>query len=254
MEPVKEENILLCIHCNSSLQPADKFCANCGKLTAEIREPLPSHVFDSRAKILSLFYLVDLGACLLASNLDYFNEYSHLVWVEVFMAVWTIGFAAMNWKELSPLYSLRNINPGIVLAVTAGAIVFSLFVSFTVNWLNTSIYDATYSFYTPFIDYPFPKLIMYLSIAVYPAIFEELGYRGVVFHYIKSTTGRRNAIIISSMAFAIIHISVLSFYWLIPFALALGYLRNKYNTLWYGMILHFVFNATACTLDILNWL
>jgi membrane protease YdiL (CAAX protease family) len=83
-------------------------------------------------------------------------------------------------------------------------------------------------------------------IAVSPAIFEELAFRGVIQSGLSRMIEPQQTIYLTAFLFAILHMSFFSLFWLIPFAVFLSYVRNKENTLWYGVIMHFVFNATAC--------
>jgi membrane protease YdiL (CAAX protease family) len=128
-------------------------------------------------------------------------------------------------------------------------IVSALIVSIVVRKLNLTLFDKTYSYYAVFAHLKYAKWLMLLDIAVYPAIFEELGFRGFLFTNLNRYTGLRGSVIISSAAFSIMHISLISFFWLFPFSLLLGYLRARYNTIWYGVAVHFIFNATACIYD-----
>jgi len=84
-----------------------------------------------------------------------------------------------------------------------------------------------------------------------PALFEELGYRGYLLQTLLKVADKEQAIYISAFLFAIIHMSFISLFWLIPFALFLGFVRTKENTLWYGVSIHFCFNLTACLFDFL---
>jgi membrane protease YdiL (CAAX protease family) len=86
-------------------------------------------------------------------------------------------------------------------------------------------------------------------IAILPPIFEELAFRGYLFNLLKRVTNARNTIIATSFLFALVHFSFISIIWIFPFGLLLGYLRNKYNTLWLGMIIHFIHNLIVFLLD-----
>ena len=49
------------------------------------------------------------------------------------------------------------------------------------------------------------------------------------------------------------HLQIISLLWLIPIGLVFGLLRNKYNTLWYGVIGHFVYNFSITVYEFLGW-
>ena len=55
---------------------------------------------------------------------------------------------------------------------------------------------------------------------------------------------------VTGFVFAAIHLNFFSLVWLIPFGIFIGSLRRKYETLWYSVIFHFVFNTTSCLYDL----
>ena len=85
-----------------------------------------------------------------------------------------------------------------------------------------------------------------------PAIFEELGFRGFLLSNLLKITEVDQAVYVSAFLFAIIHLSFISLFWLIPFALFLGFTRIKEQTIWYGVIFHFTFNCTSEILSLLK--
>jgi membrane protease YdiL (CAAX protease family) len=129
------------------------------------------------------------------------------------------------------------------------AIASSVAVQFSMKWLNQTLFETDTYYYYAFSDYKYPMLFMLTVVAVAPAIFEELAYRGFVQGALLKLVEKRQAIFLSSFVFALIHLSVLSFVWLLPFALLLGYVRIKENTIWYGVFIHFAFNAVNCVFE-----
>ena len=94
---------------------------------------------------------------------------------------------------------------------------------------------------------------MIFFVAVMPALFEELGYRGFLLQKLLQVVDKRQAIFISAFMFSIMHISFISLFWLFPFALFLAYIRFKENTLWYGVVFHFTFNLTVCLSELYHF-
>ena len=80
-------------------------------------------------------------------------------------------------------------------------------------------------------------------------VFEELAFRGYLYNQLRKVTSDKNTIIATAFLFALIHFSFLSLIWIFPFGLLLGYFRKKYNTLWLGMIIHFIHNFIVLMLD-----
>lgn len=91
---------------------------------------------------------------------------------------------------------------------------------------------------------------MVLFTAVLPALLEELAYRGYLLQVLMKVMDKQQAIFITSVLFALVHLSVLSLFWLVPFAWLLGHVAVKEKTIWYGVVIHFLFNLTACFFDL----
>ncbi|HLP21225.1 MAG TPA: CPBP family intramembrane glutamic endopeptidase [Chitinophagales bacterium] len=257
MEPVEFQGdmsappeALRCTACNQPLSPQSRFCPGCGSLLQPLAQSISDYSFNGTAKLLVVFYMVQLILCLLVSALDVFNDYRNVFWVEMFLAFWTLVFAFANAKDIVPLYKVTNINLPVLGLCAVGAVLFSIVIGFVVDWFNLEILGKQFSYFQLYKDLKYSRIFFVLSIAVYPAIFEELAFRGVVYNYVNSVSGSFNAIVISSMTFAIIHVSIVSLVWLIPFALVIGYLRYRYNTLWYGMVIHFLFNGVTCLTEL----
>ena len=91
-------------------------------------------------------------------------------------------------------------------------------------------------------------LIYYVSLAIIPAICEELLFRGVIINCLKHK-GQIFAVVLSAIMFAIFHFSPEQLIYPICWGLLLGivYLRTK-NIL-FPMIMHFINNAFSLTLQ-----
>ncbi len=97
---------------------------------------------------------------------------------------------------------------------------------------------------------PLQFCLYLIVVAVMPAICEEFVFRGVMCGLIKEYN-KTAAIILSAMAFSLVHATVQQ----IPFAfimgLFLGYLYVKYDTLLIGIILHFINNFISCIFTVM---
>ncbi|HVR83374.1 MAG TPA: CPBP family intramembrane glutamic endopeptidase [Planctomycetota bacterium] len=83
----------------------------------------------------------------------------------------------------------------------------------------------------------------FLLYAVSPAIFEELGFRGVIFGLLRRSLDPRESILLSGAAFGILHLSVPSLITHVPLGLYLGWLRHRSGSLYPSMAAHFLHNA-----------
>ena len=94
-------------------------------------------------------------------------------------------------------------------------------------------------------------LISILSLAILPAIFEELLFRGLILKGLKRYS-KTFSIWLSTIAFCLFHMSFRQTLYPILFGLALGLVMYKENNIVYCMILHFVNNFTTLTLSYFN--
>jgi hypothetical protein len=79
-------------------------------------------------------------------------------------------------------------------------------------------------------------------IAVQPAVFEELAFRGSIQSSMQGVLRRREAVVVTALMFAILHLQFLALPHLIVMGLMLGWLRQASGSLYPGMVLHFVHN------------
>lgn len=91
-------------------------------------------------------------------------------------------------------------------------------------------------------------IINLLVMALVPAIGEEFFFRGILFRIFERWTGRQHAAVwLTSVLFALIHFQIFK---VIPMAVLAGvfaYLLSFTQSLWPGIVLHFLNNALVVT-------
>jgi uncharacterized protein len=240
---------LNCEDCGVTVLEDHRYCHNCGSYLAT--KAVTISIFNNVAlRRVFTFYFIYLFICLVVKHTNWFNSYNTLFWVEIVLAIITLRFVWQNKSEILPVIKFNNFRWDVVFGVVAIAIVASLFISVTVREVNVTFFDTEVSYYKAYKTYAFPVMVMFYSIALMPAIFEELAFRGVMYNYAASFLDERLVVAVTAFLFAIMHLSLLSLVWLIPFGFFIGNLRRKYNTIWYGVAFHFVFNFTACIIDL----
>ena len=90
-----------------------------------------------------------------------------------------------------------------------------------------------------------------IVIAVVAPIVEELTFRGLGYSLL-ARYGRWAAIIGTGLAFGLAHGLVNAFPFLAAFGIGLAYLRSRVNSVYPGMIVHGLFNATALTVAVVD--
>jgi len=235
-----------CINCGTKLSIEARFCNNCG-FTQLISQTYSSNWQRTLTGLLCFFGL--LVIICLVGNFSGDIDIDFLLLMDLLFIVITVTGAAIMWNDIKPFLHWKKFN---ILKVT-GYILLSVSLAVVVNiivdWLNKSMFGVEVYYYQAFEHLKYAKLITILMIAVQPALFEELAFRGVIQSGLSKIIETQQAIYLTAFLFAIIHMSFISLFWLIPFAILLSYVRNKENTLWYGVLMHFFFNATACFLE-----
>jgi membrane protease YdiL (CAAX protease family) len=98
-------------------------------------------------------------------------------------------------------------------------------------------------------------LIVFIFYAMLPAIFEEFFFRGLIFDKLKLIYSPNKSIIISSILFCLVHLVYGSFIFILfifPISIFLGYLRNRFNNLFYPIVAHFIYNFFVILLPLIK--
>jgi len=93
--------------------------------------------------------------------------------------------------------------------------------------------------------------ICLIPMVILPAICEELLFRGLIFKGLKKH-GKIFSLIITSLMFAIYHMSIHQTLYPIQFGLVLTFVMYKEDNIIYSIIMHFTNNLIALTLMFLN--
>lgn len=193
-----------------------------------------------------IFYALYLFVCLLIKNTDWFNSYDHLFWMELLLALLTLVFVSANITKLLPALSFKKLRLSDSVFMIGLAIIFSLLTHLLISLLHIPVRNAGLRYYRGFSGHFSPWLVMVYSVALMPALFEELAFRGVLYQYFLSVTDERRVIFITATIFSAMHLNAVSLLWLFPLGLLLGYIRKAHHTVWYGVLFHFTFNFLIC--------
>lgn len=241
-----------CKHCNFFFETEVKFCSQCG-------QPVFKAIDLKKTKSLNIiisFYVVMLIFIAIVYYVDSafpFNFQADLG-IEISFALIVLAFAFLDIKPILKLYTFKTINLKLIGYAIITPIITSLLVYFSIEFIEylfSSGETANYFESYLYLEYPLFWSIIFIAIA--PPIIEELAFRGVLFNRLKEVANSRLTIIATAFLFALIHFSILSFVWIFPFGLLLGYLRDRYKTLWLGMIIHFLHNFIVLMLDYYNF-
>ncbi len=246
-EQVGLEEFELCERCQSQQPLGFKFCGNCGVRNESIQKEQINSAFqiESNLKFLFAYIFIVLFALIINTYIE--ETFLTVVTVSISFAIIDLVFAIRQPDCFNLLKKQLSVVP--IVLVVATFSVTGILVTFLGNGLNELLFQESYSYMYPFYETEFPLLYALLFVAVFPAIFEELAFRGFVFNNLEKVAGMKSAVWGSSFLFALVHFSIISLIWLVPFALLLTYIRRKSGSIGYGMIGHFCHNATVVYLD-----
>jgi len=97
-----------------------------------------------------------------------------------------------------------------------------------------------------------PLWSAYVLIALMPAIFEELAFRGYILAQLDRWLRPGEALLVQAALFSVLHVSVAVFLSHFIMGLALGLLRRRTNSLYPGMLAHGGWNAWVVTAELLG--
>jgi uncharacterized protein len=246
------ESALQCAGCSGILQPDEKFCGYCGHEVAHEQQVVNQDAFTVIQPTL-IYYFLTLLLLAIYKLTDIFPDgIEGLIIISIVDVTVVIAFWGYFFGDLMPLFSLRSIHWKPLLLTIGGAFAGALVVSKLADLINISLFDDIY--YSPYLyeDTAQPLLWAIIMTCVQPAIFEEVAFRGFMFSNLQVLSSPKGAIYVSAVLFGIMHLSFIALIWLIPLGIAAAMLRMRYNTLWYGIIGHFVYNFTVTAIDF-NW-
>jgi membrane protease YdiL (CAAX protease family) len=99
------------------------------------------------------------------------------------------------------------------------------------------------------IDTPLKFIIATVLMAVFPAVFEELVFRGIIFNGLREKLSPRKAIILCSILFALMHMSIYKTVYQIVLGLMLSIIVYYTGSIVYSMVFHFVNNFVIVLLN-----
>ncbi len=235
-----------CRNCDNLNNPNARFCGNCGE---KLEADTPSN-YDAHVQKVSFFFFTLLAYIAVLNFTELGNDYTSSIVVDILFALIVLLFSFINRKSLHPLFNYKKLRRGISIGVICGSVIYAFLIVLFTNFLNKQLDQSHPTYYEQYQEASYPLLMAIIFVAVFPAIFEEIAFRGIVLADLCKLTRLKPAIFITSFLFTILHLSLLSFIWILPGALVIGYLRVKHRTLLYGMLAHFFYNSSVVIFEL----
>jgi membrane protease YdiL (CAAX protease family) len=235
-----------CPNCAHLLRAEAIFCGNCGK-------KIPTRnmaVENSSIRNVFLFYVAFLIYAIVSWII--YSESEALITeiiLEGSFIMLTVLFSLFDARRIIALYNTTYITWRSVVFSVVFPVITAFLVYFGIEYINILLDEVSYNIFYDYIGYDYSFFWAFLFIAIVAPVFEELAFRGFLFNQLGNVTTPQVTILATAILFALVHFSFISFLWIFPFGIVLGYLRHKYKTLWLGMLVHFIHNLLVLLME-----
>jgi len=179
-------------------------------------------------------------------NFDYISYINMFLSALIFFIVFFFQnfFSKKDYFQASRLKTKFNYKICLAMIVLAAVVLFS-----SLNMTN--LFNYVFSLISPMeLDNSFVYTMdnfgqfiwLVLLLAFLPAVCEELVFRGIIYNGLREKFSAVKSILISSLLFAFIHLSIYKSFYQFILGLVLGFLVYYTGSIVYGMIFHFFNN------------
>ena len=244
----------ICRTCGNILREGASFCPDCGHpVRAGVTRPPPRlsarqilyDVQGSNSPVRRVlgFYLIWLvaGIVSVAAAGEGPAAVQVMMGIDAFTFTMTVGWAAAFRRDVFRLFRFPKGGARWLAYPALAAWPIAALISLFAGWLQQAI-GAEFTYSSLFFPHGYGWGWIILLICIQPALVEELAFRGILQTTLRDTMKSWDAIVVSALAFSIMHWSLPI---LVPFFLFgawLGWLRHRTESLWPAMIAHFSHN------------
>ncbi len=227
-----------CTRCGAELDGATQACSACDrKATAAARSDHELRLLRISAVLYGLYL-----ASIIVVGFAFEPEARAVLVGDAITTLFVVGFAIGMRRMLVEQLRLRAAGKWFALATIAAPITYFI-ASRAVGFMHQRFAIPVEKYLTTFTDAGYGLWPAFISLCVVPPLIEELAFRGVILGGLLQVVDRRSAVIVSAVAFAILHLSIVSFPHLLLLGLLLGGLRITSGSLLPGMLLHLLHNG-----------
>jgi membrane protease YdiL (CAAX protease family) len=242
-----------CPTCWFALKPGATFCAQCGnRVAAPSSQPastsMAMRLRGGDVKMVIWYFCLSLAAA--AAWMIYArvteDGFHTFVGGSITLGVLTVIFAITNRSLISEPASRIGFGPLGYLLILVAAVPIVLLVAGYVEvvnaWFGIKVPSELSEFEGKSVIWPI------LLVVIIPPLEEELAFRGLIYGGLRKSFTVTETFIVSSFAFAILHLSVPSLVTHFPLGMYFVWLRHKSNSLWPGVFAHACHNLGVCIL------
>lgn len=211
------------------------------------KEPLPSFAEAVVCFMLIMFLqftILSLGTGGGHGDLPYLIMVQQLAMIgcpAVFMAL----MLTTNVRKTLRLYSADLTSLGLVTVLAAALHTLSLALAGSLSWFFPQLPENIVRFMEQMHDPAQPTWIPILTLALAPAICEELAFRGFILSGFSRTGRVGLGIVMSALTFGVMHMIPAQVFNASLLGLVLGFIAIKTNSIYPGIWFHFLYNSLA---------
>ncbi len=248
-----------CEYCGAPLNPMLYFCPSCATPFKSVERVIPPHrprkltgeeLINLKAPrvaplvwtyVCVIFFTGVFSFAFFADNREGFQIY----FASVVFFVTTAIIAAIYWRSLVTQFKRLGFvrwEAWVGLAILAPALGVNLGYHWFIDFLLRGAgYDVD-AYAEGLNELGIDRAMLILMFCVLPAVTEEIGFRGLVQHWLQVAIKPWHAIFVASALFAAVHFSLLSFPYLFGVGVLLGWVKYRTGSLYPSMLIHFVHN------------
>ncbi len=250
-----------CPSCQSLVQESAVFCGRCGySLTGKtapqqiLRQTTMlkklSHQNWLSLKPLILFYGFMLMGSFALGVSQYFiaNPITHIIYwcIDVILIV---HFGQITWAHLRP--SLKFKKPELKLVIELAGLCVASYLFLTAYFKVFELLGiSTINTNSSYAEAGWPVWSFFVMTALLPGVIEEIAFRGIIQSRLQGFLFRWEAIILQAALFSVIHLSPAIFVSHFVMGLLLGWARHRFGHIYFGIILHILWNSYHVYLDL----
>jgi membrane protease YdiL (CAAX protease family) len=161
--------------------------------------------------------------------------------IQALLTIVIVTWAIASWRVTLPAYVRWPAAKWFAQAIILG-VATSLLAMIWSRILNQSLAVSTGDPTTLYFQHGLGWGAVIGLTCAWPAIFEEMAFRGIIVPVLFRALTKWEAIIASAAMFMILHLSVFSFPHLLCLGLALAYVRIRTGSIWPCVLMHFTHN------------
>lgn len=233
-----------CAACGRGLRAGARFCGGCGEGVGVQRK---SRAFDDVRMLLGFF----LAAMAIAVFWGVWYQVTEDAFVTELgaggsLAALTVGYGFLHRELLAGVLRTAGFSVGgyaLVAAVSVpGVLLVSAYVDSLHGVLGLQMESELAGFAGRSVLWPL------LMVVVLPPLSEEVAFRGILYGGLRRSLSVGEAMFLSSFAFAMLHLSVMSLFTHLPLGAYFCWLRQRSGSLWPGVFAHACHNFGVCLL------